>query len=411
MKPLLKVILVACFLSSSPLLFAFPDSSANIGSRIQSIQNEVPLLYNSETHQKIQTYRKNSQGHTANILGKAAFYLPQISQILREEGLPDELKYLPMAVSGFDHLKVSSSGGSGFWQMNYRNAVRQNLHISTYVDERRDWLKSSRAAALELKNHYATFKKWPLAIAAFYCDETDVQIAIRMAGGNMEFSDIQPYLPAEVREVMSSFTAAAYMLNYYTLEELEPEVVEWPDTTCVHPTDWLSFSQLQIALDISLEELRLLNPIFKKKVIPHAARSYTLSLPIEKALLFSELGDSIYRIDPGNYMPGGEQPAEPAPPFTKPEVTPEPDAAARTSSQNQGTTSVYYTVRSGEYLGLIADIFDANISDVRRWNGLRGDRINAGQRLKMYVPTSKADYYRSMNNKSAAQKRQIANAD
>lgn len=411
MKTPLKTLLLAGFLFSSTLLLAFPDSSATIGSRIQSIESQVPLIYNSETHQQIEAYRNTSISNTPVILGKAAYYLPKISQILMEEGLPEALKYLPMSVSGFDHLKISTTGGSGFWQMNYRTAIRQNLHISTYVDERRDWVQASRAAARELKNHHATFKQWPLAIAAFYCDETDVQIAIRLAGGSMQFNQVQPYLPSEVREIMSSFTAAVYLMNFHMLEKLTPEIFEWPDTTCVHPTDWLSFSQLEMALNISVKELQLLNPIFKKKVIPHAARSYMVALPVEKALLFSELGDSIYRIDPGNYMPGGDQPAEPTPAFSKPEVTPDPDAATNTSSSQQGTITVFYTVRSGEFLGLIADIFDANISDVRRWNGLRGDRINAGQRLKMYVPASKADYYRSMNNKSAAQKRQIANAD
>lgn len=390
----------------------FTDSSALLAGRLKSIEKAVPLTYNRYVHAEIAEARSKSGSYTAEILGKAAVYLPDIESVLKTYGLPAELRYLPMAVSGFDNQRVNEAGGSGFWQISYKIAKRYGMHISTYVDERRNYIAATHVAAKHLKELYRQYNNWPLSIAAFYSDPVDVNKAIRLAGGKTDYWSIHPYLRPYEQEVMPSLIASAYILQYQPEEKFVAQAFELPETDSVLVQDWVSFSQISLGLDISIDELTLLNPIFKKKVVPHAGQTYALMLPKNKVQAFYELGDSLYRIKPESYMQGGEQLPEPAPAFSKPSETtdpepePKPERAAPT-----GTVTVYYVVKSGDYLGLIADIFDVNISDLRKLNGIQGDRINSNQRIKVVVPAAKEDYYKSMNKKTTAQKKQIANGD
>lgn len=407
------MVLFVCMLSAHSMLFAqFADSSAQLAGRLKRIEKSIPLTYNRYVHAEIAEARSKSGGYTAEVLGRAAVYLPDIESILKTYELPAELRYLPMAVSGFDNQRVNEAGGSGFWQINYKVAKRYGMHISTYVDERRNYIAATHVAAKQLKELYKQFNHWHLAIAAFYSDPVDVNKAIRMAGGKTDYWSIHPFLRPFEQKVIPSFIASAYLMNYQAEEKLEPQVFEWPETDSVPLKDWVSFSQISLGLEMEIDEITLLNPTFKKKIIPHAGQSYALILPKNKIPVFIELGDSLYRIKPESYMQGGEQLPEPAPAFSKPSETPNPEPEPKTErNAPSGTVTVYYVVKSGDYLGLIADIFDVNISELRKLNGIQGDRINSNQRIKVVVPAAKEEYYKSMNKKTAAQKKQIADGD
>lgn len=407
------IVLLLCLAGAHPVLYAqFADSSAQLAGRLKRIEKIIPLSYNRYVHAEITDARSKSGTYTAEVLGKAAVYLPDIESILKTYNLPSELRYIPMAVSGFDNQRVSESGGSGFWQLTYKVAKRYGMHISTYVDERRNYIAATHVAAKHLKELYAQFNNWHLAIAAFYSDPVDVNKAIRMAGGKSDYWSIHPFLRPFEQKVIPAFIASAYLMNYQPEEKLEPALFELAETDSVPVLDWISFSQISLGLDMGIDEITLLNPIFKKKIIPHAAQTYVLVLPKDKVNAFYTLGDSIYRIKPESYMQGGEQLPEPAPAFSKPSETPNPEPEPKTERGTpSGTVTVYYVVKSGDYLGLIADIFDVNISELRKLNGIQGDRINSNQRIKVVVPAAKEEYYKSMNKKTAAQKKQIANGD
>lgn len=373
-------------------------------SRLDALQSKVPMSFNPTVENFITQYIQNT-GYTNTLLGKGDFYLKSIEEILVENKLPKELKYLPAALSGLDNWVVSEDGGSGFWQLRYHVAKSYGLHISSYVDERRDYQEATRAAAKYLTELHHMYENWLLAIAAYYADPIEVNKAIRMAGGAIDYWKIHPFLPERYQIIVPRYIATTYVFNYYREHGFNPVSFRVPATDTVQIKQFTSIQQMARALDMNADTLWFLNPVFKKRVIPFAGNPYLLKLPLEKAGIFRAMGDTVYTF--GMVIPSVDTAAvdtitEPAEIVDKP-APPKPEP--------KGDVIVYHTVKGGEFLGVIADLYDCNVSEVKKWNNLRSDRINAGQKLKLYVPASKQAYYKKINSMSAAEKNRIANQD
>jgi len=376
-----------------------------VHTRLDRVQMTVPLTYNEYVEGAINRYLRNSQNETAILLGKSELHLGELEDSFKGNKLPLELRYLASALSSYDNWLVSDDGGSGIWQMRYLTAKQYGLNISSYVDERRDISKSTSVSIAYLKELYKIYGDWQLTIAAFYSDEVEVNKAIRMAGGEKSYWKIHPFLPNRFQRVVPEFIASVYIHSFYQMHNITPVKVDVVPAEKVEIQQWTTIYQVSRALEMDFDQLKDMNAIYKKQVIPHTNRVYYLSIPFEKVQRFYTLGDSVYTFGVMSIEEAEKQPEQGE--IAQPQVTePEASSAATTSSR-----TLYYTVKKGDYLGKIADLYDVNISDLRRWNGIKGDRININQRLKIHVSSGKYDRYSKINSMSAYQKQQLINKD
>jgi peptidoglycan lytic transglycosylase D len=379
-----------------------------VAKRLNQLQMNVPLSYNTQVGDAIDHLLLNDQSKTAIIIGKSAVYLKQIEDTFTSYGLPTELRFLAPALSEYSNWKVSEDGGSGIWQMRYLTAKRFGLNISSYVDERRDVSKSTSAAAQYFTELHKIYGDWLLTIAAFCSDEVEINKAIRMAGGKKDYWELQEFLPTRFQQIVPNFIASVYVHSYYQMHNLEPIELKPINTEAVLIERWTTIYQISKALEMNFDTLKDLNAIYKKQVIPHTNKVYHLNIPFEKVGLFYSLGDSIYTF---SIISEEEELNQPHQNTVQVAEMQEPQGRSKSNSSKSSTKTLYYTVKKGDFLGRIADLYDVNISDLRRWNGVRGDRLSINQRIKILVSSSMYSKYSKINSLSAYQKQQLINKD
>lgn len=374
-------------------------------TRLANINSKIELSYNGYVQQAISDLVENKENKTAELLGKSAIYLPEIEDSLEAHKLPHELQYLIPAVSQYNNWKVSDDGGSGYWQLRYVTAKRYGLKISSYIDERRDYRKATSAAIPYFKHLYEELGDWHAVIAAFVGDKVEVTKAIRMAGGKTDYWEYHRFLPMKYQYAVPSFIAEMYMHSYYESHSILPDNIENPKLESVDIDQWVTIYQLSKALELDYDKLKDYNAIYKKQVIPNTDKVYRLQIPFASVARFYELGDSIY-----TYQSHAVEDGKVEPKIVKDTPVVEEPAVVAPPTQS-GPRLMYYTVRKGDYLGRIADLYDVRISDVRKWNKIKGDQINVNQRLKIYKPASQYTQYNKINSMSTYQKNQLINKD
>jgi membrane-bound lytic murein transglycosylase D len=277
----------------------------------------------------------------------------------------------------------------------YGTGRMYGLTINSLVDERRDPVRATHAAARFMKDLYSIYGDWTLVIAAYNCGPGNVNRAIRRSGGKKDFWDIYYFLPRETRGHVPAFVAAAYIMNYAHEHNLKPKVMELPfpvDTIMVN--DNLHLEQVSSVLDISLKMLRDINPQYKFDIIPGKEKPYTLTIPQEYSMRFIELEDSIFAYRDSVYFNTDKVTRSPAY-YTSRYVPgpPSPDMAR-----------VDYKIKSGDNLGYIASWYNVRLSDLKYWNNLYSNTIRSGNNLIVYVPKSRLDHYSKINDMSFAEK-------
>lgn len=173
-----------------------------IRERLAKLPTVIEMPFNQIVRSYIERYTERGRAQVAALLGLSNYYMPIFEQALEEEGLPLELKYLPVIESGLDPNATSRHGAAGLWQFMLSAGKGLGLEVSSIVDERRDPFLSSKTAAKFLKQLYETYGDWSLAIAAYNCGPGTVNKAIRRAGGDpkqQDFWSIYYYLPTETR--------------------------------------------------------------------------------------------------------------------------------------------------------------------------------------------------------------------
>ncbi len=382
--------------------------SGVVATRLAAIiSTDVELSYNGIVQESIDDLLLNKNKETQIILGKSSVYLPEIEDSLEAHSLPHELQYLIPTVSKYDNWKVSDDGGSGYWQLRYVTAKRYGLKISSYIDERRDYRKATSAAIPYFKALYKEFGDWHAVIAAFISDPVEVRKAMRMAGKDSSYWDYHRFLPSQYQNAVPDFIANIYIHSYFNEHQIAPQETVLPQLENVEISEWVTIYQLSKALNVEFDVLKEANAIYKKQVIPNTDKIYQVKIPFDRVKRFYELGDSIYRYQSHEVKQGLVEPNVEENP-NQPKVE-EPAEVVKPAAA--GPRLIYYTVRSGDYLGRIADLYDVGVSDLRKWNRLRGDRINVNQRLKIYKPASVYSKYNKINSMSAAQKNQIIKKD
>lgn len=405
--------------------------------RIKKMNSFISLPYNEIVKNYIILYSEKMPTKMSHILGLCQYYMPIFEDIFNRYDIPQELKAMAVIESAMNPLAVSRAGAKGMWQFMYSTAKMYGLHIDSFVDERLDPVKSAEAAAQYLQDSYEIFGDWNLAIASYNCGAGNVNKAIRRSGGKRAFWDIWPYLPRETRGYVPAFVGALYTMTYYKEHGIRPEAVGIPahiDTLKINKQ--LHLRQVADLTAAPLEELKNLNPQYRHEIIPGESREYILRIPYEYTNAFIEYEDSVYRhkaeeyfnpvtikkikdgadgerivyrVKNGDYLgriasrhrctvaqikrwnnlssnnirvgqrlviyrggtSSGSASASSAP------------AKAQSSSAAPASGGSTYTVKSGDTLSGIANRNGVTVAQLKQWNGLSGNNIKVGQKLKV----------------------------
>jgi len=362
-------------------------SDSLIMSRLAVLDTKSPfhIVYNESVKNWIALYVIKKRRFSSRILGLSFTYCPIIEQLLDKYDLPLELKNLVIVESAFNPMARSRSGAVGLWQFVYNTGKLMGLQIDSYIDERRDVYKSTRAACEYFSYLYNIYNNWELVLAAYNCGPGNVNRALRKSEGKTNYWDIWPFLPKETRGYVPAFFAANYLMAYYEDHNLCPSVPKLNffdfDTVYVHKTT--SLSTLATVLEIPLEDMEYLNPSYKRDVIPVIDKPALLCLPKDKKGLFITNETAIYNINK--------------------------DTLNSVFNSKQQIIRKTHIVRSGQYLGHIAKKYHCSIADIKDWNGLRSTIIYPGQRLIIYVPSKISDAEKTNNHKTNALHKQKNN--
>ena len=355
---------------------------------------EIEMPYNSAVGNFIDMYLDRRRTLLSNMLALHNYYGPIFIEELSKEGLPLELQYLPIIESAINPNAVSRVGATGLWQFMSSTGSGMGLEINSLVDERRDPRKSSEAAAKYLKQLYNIYDDWSLAIAAYNCGPGNVNKALRKAGGGkLDFWEIYNYLPKETRGYVPMFIAANYVMNYHDKYGINPAVVKHRLVTdTVQVNDRLHFQQIADVLQVPIDDIRMLNPQFRKDIIPGNSRPYSLVLPSQQALSYIVSEDAIINYDADKYRPRTYvEPGERA--GRNDNLTQLADSQSVNAAQNVALNTAVsdrmeelsHTVGRGESLRDIAKHYGVSSTDIKRWNNLRRGKVKEGDVIKIQV--------------------------
>ncbi len=359
------------FLNDYPYPFEsvpeYPDSVYRNRMHQLNLSSPIDLAYNEDVKRWILLYASQKRELASRVLGLAQVYFPLFEEYLDRYGLPLELKYLAIVESALNPTANSRAGAKGLWQFMYNTGRLYGLKVTSYVDDRFDPYKSTDAACRHMKDLYEIYEDWLLVLAAYNSGSGNVNKAMRRAGNIKNYWAIQPFLPRETRGYVPAFISVCYIMNYsqeHHLYPIHPGILfNGIDTVVVK--DLLSFDQINEMLGVPMEDLVFLNPSYKLGVLPSINHEpYTLRLPKEFIGSFIANEQALYQYK------------------TKKGIEHE-QLMAEVSKVKE---TRFHTVRRGENLGLIAGKYNVRVTDLKRWNNIRGSTIYPGQRLIVYQP-------------------------
>ncbi len=264
-------------------------------ARLLRLPNVMEMVYNDVVQKFIDRYSGRLRHSISYMLGASNFYIPIFEEALEAYQLPLELKYLPIIESALNPNAISRAGAGGLWQFMIGTGKQYGLQVNSLVDERRDPVKASYAAARYLSDLYKIFGDWNLVIAAYNCGPENINKAIRRSNGEKDYWQIYPYLPKETRGYVPAFIAANYIMTYYSLHNICPMSTRLPaktDTVMVNKN--VHLQQVAEVVGINIDLLRSLNPMYRRDIIPGATEPYALRLPLTEVGKFIDLQDSVY---------------------------------------------------------------------------------------------------------------------
>ena len=410
--------------------------------RIQTLAYEttIPLTFNSHVKSFIELYANRRRQQSSRMLGLSYVYFPMFEEYLSKYNLPLELKYLAMVESALNPTAGSKAGAKGLWQFMKGTGAEYGLRASTLVDDRFDPEKETEAACQYLKSLYARYEDWFLVLAAYNSGPGTVNKAIIRAGGVKNYWAIWPYLPAETRGYVPAFIAVTYVMNYAPEHNLYPMnpglLMHGTDTVMVH--DRVAFDQINECIGVPMEDLVFFNPQYTKRIVPGTKEyPYSLRMPTKYTLRFVQLEDSIY-----SYVSKAEKAREyieekveevsdsfvhvvkkgeslgsiarkyhvtvskikkwnhlkretihvgqrltifrsgaPMAQVSKPKSSSSDSKSSNKASKSTSTKT--HTVKKGETLSSVARKYGCTVNDLKKWNGLKNNKVKTGQKLKI----------------------------
>ena len=353
--------------------------------RLSRIPTIMEMPYNKIVRKFIDQYTGRLRHSVSYMLGATNFYIPIFEEALALYNLPLELKYLPVIESALDPTAVSRKGATGLWQFMLSTAKRYDLKINSLVDERRDPIKASFAAAQYLNDLYKVYGDWNLVIAAYNCGPTSLNKAIHRAGGSKDYWTIYPYLPKETRGYVPAFIAANYVMNYYCEHNICPmraRLIDGNDTVVVNKD--LHLEQVASVCGVEMEKIKAFNPQYKTSLVPGNSYDCILRLPSEAALKFIDLGDSVYSYRSSELLTKRKTVE-----IDEAELEKQQNSARRSYSSSRRRSSrssrrsKSVTIKNGQTLSEIAEKYGTSVSKLRRLNGIKGSNIRAGKKIRV----------------------------
>jgi membrane-bound lytic murein transglycosylase D len=334
----------------------------NGDSIFKALEENFSLTYNSKVQEYINLYSKGKNIHFLNYL--INYYSPNLIVLLQQNNLPAEFHLIPAISSGFNPHSTNNFGGTGYWHLNYPQALKYGLVVNEFIDERKDIEKSSEAATHYLKHLYNNYNNWELTLAAYSCGASNINNLLNRHNATT-YQEIYPYLNTNTRDIVPALQAMIYCYaqNNSNGNKIEPKLVV--DTFYIEHQ--LQFKAIEDVAQINGKELSFYNPTLNKEVFP---ANFEAIFPKSKMDKFYQLCDSIYYYQDSVLLR----------PIEKPVV--------EKFDIPTGSEPITYTVKSGDVLGVIADRYDVRVSQLQDWNNINGTRIDIGQKLLIYSKTS-----------------------
>ena len=361
--------------------------------RLARIPSVIELPYNDVVQKFIDRYSGRLRRSVSIMLGAQNFYMPTFEEALESYGLPLELKYLPVIESALNPNAVSRVGATGLWQFMLATGKQYGLEVNSLVDERRDPVRASYAAAHYLRDLYKIFGDWNLVIAAYNCGPDNINKAIHRSNGATDYWQIYPYLPKETRGYVPAFIAANYIMNYYCDHNICPMQADLPGKTdTVVVSRDVHFEQVAKVLGMEIGQIQQLNPQYRRNIVNGSTRPMALRLPATLVGKFSDNEDSIYAYRPDVLLAKRTEVDvnEDAPSYSRRSSS---SSRSKSSSsrnsrhkgkkgkKNKGGRNV--TIRQGDTLSEIAKRNGTTVKKLKKLNKISGSSIRAGKKLRI----------------------------
>ena len=388
------------------------DDLEYVDETVEIIPGHIPITYNRKVASIIKFFQKDGRKSMAKWLNRMNKYKEIILPILEKENVPPEIFYLAMIESGLNPRAYSYAHASGIWQFIKSTGRVYGLKQNWWVDERRDLTKATHAASSYLKDLYKEFDDWYLAFAAYNCGSSRVERAIKRHGSR-NYWDLHT-LPSQTRSYVPNIMAAIIISNNpkkYGFQINSEDSFDWIEK---ETNKSVKLKTVADCANIDIKELQKLNPEIKQATIPPLKKNetYILRLPtniskdfdslfaLVKAPVLDELvfidhkvrkGESLWiiarkykarvsdivsinKISDKGYIRPGQNLKIPTKAYD--------DYKKSTQSRSK---KIFYTVRRGDTLSEIAEKYRTSVKNIRKWNGLRNDRIIVGQKLKIWT--------------------------
>lgn len=343
------------YFSNDQLCFSFPTNS-------DKIRNEYLVFYFSQKSAKCPT-----------LFSLLKYYEPIIEQSLTANNLPKELKLLPVICSAFNPNSANGIGGEGFWHLNYPQAIKYGLTVNELIDDRKDFKKSTQAATRYIKDLHAMYNDWELTLTAYSSGVVTVnKLLIRHQAKT--YKEIYPYLPEETKDLVQAFVAMNYIYSYDTYGAVSLNPIIGTDTILIERK--LEFEAINHVIKTNSKDFEFLNPVLNRDAFPD---NYTAFFPKGTKNKFMKFKDSIY--------------------FYQDSVMLKPEPVLPKFITPKNGEPFIYKVRSGDVLGVIAERFNVQVSQIQAWNNLTGTRIDIGQKLTIYGKKSSIKVGKSKKKK------------
>lgn len=369
--------------------------------RLKRLDEKSPfnIEYNQGLENIIKSFLKNRPKAFERMMAISEYYFPMFEERLAKYNIPLEVKYLAIVESALNPKAKSRVGATGLWQFMYATGKQYNLEVNSYVDERSDPLKATEAACQYLSTMYGIFGDWDLVLASYNTGPGNVAKAIRRSGGMTNYWNIRKFMHKETQGYLPAFLATMYIYEYRKEHGIVPKKapMTYFETDTLMVKQKMSFKQLSDLLDVPVEQLRLLNPIYKLDVVPYVTdKPHYIRLPKQKAGMFVSNEDKIYA-----YIQYEEDKREKPFPSIRKDMIAQRTANGTAKDSTavaavndfpmkpvKKTRTKYYTVKRGDNLSEISSKNNVTIAELKKWNKLKKNTVNAGQKLKIQYETN-----------------------
>ncbi|MFP4555348.1 MAG: transglycosylase SLT domain-containing protein [Bacteroidales bacterium] len=362
----------------NPVNQTYPDLVYEV--KIASIDYLSPISFDFNEHVKqyIDVYTIERREQVSQMLGLAELYFPLFDEFLDKYQLPLEFKYLAVVESALNPLAVSRSGAVGLWQFKINSGRMFDLEVNSYIDERMDPMKSTEAACMYLKYLYRIFNDWHLVMAAYNAGPGVVRNAIFRAGGETNYWQLYEHLPEDAQNYVPAFIAATYVMQNAQSHNIKPTPpdVTYFQTDTVQVKKAISFSTLSNEIDVPIDIIRFLNPIYRKGHVPILEDPATIRIPDTKVEMFFKKESTIYEKS-----------------INKPDF----HEILENSGSTNNRIKMIHTVQSGDYLHKIAVKYKCTVDDIMVWNPEVDSNLNVGQTLTIWVDNVTYKEIQSLN--------------